>query len=97
MPAGNGDSYPVSLMGELDPNLSRWLWLVKWWLFVIPHYLVLALLQGGSTPRFSGVNAVLVVKATIGLLFTGRYSQDIFRLVVGINRWSVWLPPAPRW
>ena len=33
--------YPVRLTGELDPNLSRWLWLVKMFL-AIPHYVILA-------------------------------------------------------
>jgi hypothetical protein len=34
-------SYPARLTGELDPNVSRWLWLVKMFL-AIPHYIVLA-------------------------------------------------------
>ena len=46
-------------------------------------------LQGGWAPRFGGLNAVLVVIAAIGLLFTGRYNQDIYRLVLGINQWSM--------
>ena len=31
---------PVRLTGELDQNLSRWLWLVKMFL-AIPHYVIL--------------------------------------------------------
>ena len=52
-------------------------------------YFIVAVLQGGGDPRFGGLNAVLVVIAVIGLLFTGRYSQDIYRLVLGINQWSM--------
>ena len=33
--------YPVSLERDLDPNLSLWLWLVKWFL-AITHYIILA-------------------------------------------------------
>jgi len=32
---------------------------------------------------------VLVVIGAVGLLFTGRYHQDIYRLVLGINQWSM--------
>ena len=40
-------SSPVRLTGELDRNLSRWLWLVKMFL-AIPHYIVLAFLGSRS-------------------------------------------------
>ncbi|HZK59757.1 MAG TPA: DUF4389 domain-containing protein, partial [Cryobacterium sp.] len=35
--------YPARLQGYLDPGLSRWRWLVKWFL-VIPHLIVLSFL-----------------------------------------------------
>ena len=30
---------------------------------------------------------MLVLFAAVWLLFTGRYPRDIFRLVMGLNRW----------
>ena len=71
--------YPVSLEGELDPNLSRWLWLVKWFL-AIPHYIVLA---------FLGIAfLVLWVVAFFAILFTGKYPRGIFDFNVGVLRWT---------
>ena len=81
--------YPATLEIEYAERLSRGLVLVKWWLLAIPHYFIVGVLQGGWAPRFGGVNAVLVVIAAIGLMFTGRYHQDIYRLVLGINQWSM--------
>lgn len=72
-------SYPVAIEGRLDPGLSRWLWLVKWFL-AIPHYIVLAVLYLAFV--------VLTIVAFFAILFTGRYPRGIFDVNVGIIRWT---------
>ena len=71
--------YPVRIDGQLQPDLSRWLWLVKWFL-AIPHYIVLAFLW---LTLF-----VLTVVAFFAILFTGRYPRGIFDFNVGVLRWT---------
>jgi hypothetical protein len=70
---------PSKLTGHLDPDLSRWLWLVKW-LLVIPHYVILALLWVAFL--------VVTVAAGIAILFTGRYPASLFQFTVGVLRWN---------
>ncbi len=70
---------PVRLEAHLDSDLSRWRWLVKWFL-AIPHFVVLVFLWVAF--------AVLTVVAGFSILFTGRYPRGIFDFNVGVMRWS---------
>ena len=87
---GPSDEYPADLKVDYPEKLTPWLVLFKWFL-AIPHYGVLIFIVGGgfSAPGFphGGLLSVLVLIAAFVLLFTGKYHQDIFRLVMGINRW----------
>jgi hypothetical protein len=71
--------YPVQVEGELAPQLSRWLWLVKW-LLAIPHYVCLVFLWIAYL--------VLTIVAFFALLFTRRYPRGIFNFNVGVLRWT---------
>jgi hypothetical protein len=75
-PAG---AYPLTIEGTLDPQLNRWLWLVKW-LLVIPHIIILAFLAAAFM--------VLTIVAGFSILFTGRYPRGIFDFNVGVMRWG---------
>jgi len=88
--------YPAHLDIDYPEHLSRGLVLVKWWLLAIPHYIVLGLLLGGAgyaaregtrTGGGPGLLGFLVLVAGVVLLFTGRYPQRLFDLVLGLNRW----------
>jgi hypothetical protein len=71
--------YPLRLEAELDPRLSRWLWLVKW-LLVIPHVIGLFFLWLGLV--------LSTIFAFFAILITGRYPRPIFDFNVGVLRWS---------
>src|SRR5512132_686491 len=71
-------AYPLRLTGELSPQLSRWLWLVKW-LLAIPHFIVLFFLWIAF--------AVVSVVAFFAILVTGRYPRGLFEFNAGVLRW----------
>ena len=79
VPPGAGVVYPARLSGYLDPNLSRWKWLVKWFL-AIPHFIVLFFLWFAF--------GVVTIVAWFAILFTGRYPRSLFNFNVGVIRWS---------
>jgi Domain of unknown function (DUF4389) len=72
-------SYPLRLEGELSPDLSHWLWLVKW-LLALPHIVVLVALWVAF--------ALLTILAFAVTLVTGRYPRRIFEFNVGVLRWT---------
>ena len=97
--------YPARLHVPYPERLSRGLVLVKWWLLALPHYVVLSVLVGGGlwlgTRRdgsgngwddgwgAGGLLGLLVLIAAVALLCTGRYPDSLYRLVLGLDRWSL--------
>lgn len=73
------DPPPVRLRAELQPDLSRWRWLVKW-ILALPHVVVLALLWLAYP--------VLSLVALGAILLTGRYPEPLFDFNVGVLRWT---------
>jgi hypothetical protein len=90
-------NYPATFDVTYPDDLSRGLVLVKWWLLAIPHYLVLVFIVGGGVGWWWGTSGaiwsggllgILVFIAAVTLLFTGRYPQPLFDLIIGLNRWA---------
>ena len=93
--------YPADVEVEYPEKLSRGLVLVKWWLLAIPHYMIVSIFEGfyrysytvsqTGTKTDSGVGliGVMVIISAVALLFTGKYPQSLFKLVMGMNRWSI--------
>ncbi|HET8616850.1 MAG TPA: DUF4389 domain-containing protein, partial [Actinomycetales bacterium] len=90
--------YPAHLDVDYPEHLSRGLVLVKWWLLALPHYIVVGILIGGgawAADRYDswswawrgGLIGLLALIAAVILMFTGRYPQGLYDLVLGLNRW----------
>ncbi len=94
--------YPADYQVEYPERLNNGLVLVKGWLLAIPHLAIVGVLLGGSTWAAGSVSGhgmsagtgasllrLLVLVAAVILLFTGRYRQPLFDLILGINRWAL--------
>ena len=71
---------------------------MKWWLLAIPQYVIVGVFTGsglwaawrlgynGSGWGGSGLIGILTVIAAVVLLVTGRYPEQIYDFVLGMNR-----------
>ena len=92
-------TYPAHLEVEYPQRLSRGLALVKWWLLAIPQYIIIGVFTGSGLWAGwqlgyhdggwggAGLIGLLAVIAAVVLLVTGRYPEQIFDFVLGMNRW----------
>ncbi len=91
--------YPARLTVEYPGQLSRGLIFVKW-LLAIPHLIIVSLLVGGTRTVVArigenseieynspGIIGLLALVAGILLLFTGKYPEGLWRLLMALNRW----------
>ncbi len=95
--------YPADLSIDYPERLSNWMVLVKWFLAIPHYAVLAPLAgwwwrgwgwrdrgaYDGGAPGFpfGGVLWLLVLFAAVVLLFTSRYPKDMYRLIMGINRW----------
>ena len=77
-------NYPADLDIPYPEKLSQGKVLVKWWLLAIPHYIIIGIFNSGQ----GGLIMLLAIIGIIARLFTDKYPEDIFKLVIGMNRWS---------
>ncbi len=90
---GAEPDYPARITIDEPGQLSRGLVLVKWWLLILPHYLLIAAIGGGlafgpGPDALAGLVTLLVVFAGVSLLFRRVYPPGIFDLLIGLHRWG---------
>ncbi|HTF08399.1 MAG TPA: DUF4389 domain-containing protein, partial [Asanoa sp.] len=91
--------YPATLRIPYPEHLSRGLVLVKWWLLVLPHLIIVGIFVGGGTwfafredtQSYSwtagGLIGLLVFIAAVMLAVTGNYPRGLYDFILGLNRW----------
>ena len=75
---GTRDDYPADLIIEYPETSSRLTTLFRW-LLVIPHWIIVYFLEL--------IRNILVLIALLATLFTGRYPESLFDIIMGMNRW----------
>jgi hypothetical protein len=93
--------YPADLEIDYPERLSRGLVLIKWWLLVLPQYVILiAFFTPGWRYLRLGPNewigyvlpslmTILLTFAVVALLFTGRYPKGLYDFILALNRWTI--------
>ncbi len=76
-------NYPADLDVQYPERLSNGMVLVKW-LLALPHWIIFWIFNSGR----GGLIFLLSLVCCIVLLFTEKYPEDIFKFIIGMNRWS---------
>lgn len=84
--------YPAQMSFEYPERSSRLLALpfVRV-ILALPHLIIVSFIQGMNigAVRIPGIRDVLVLFALLALVFTGRYPESLFAIILGMNRWSL--------
>ena len=72
------DDFPADLEIEFPESSSRLTGFFRW-ILIIPHWIITAIL--------ADIAGILVLFALIIVLFSGRYPEGMFNIIMGMNRW----------
>jgi hypothetical protein len=76
-------NYPADLDVQYPEKLSNGMVLVKW-LLAFPHWIIVGIFNSGR----GGLIFLLAIVSVIILLFTGKYPDELFKIIIGMNRWT---------
>jgi hypothetical protein len=73
------DDYPMRLTAEFDPSANRLTTFFRW-ILAIPHWIIVGVLLF--------VSSIVMFIHIIYVIIFGKPHPEMFRLLVGINRWT---------